>query len=70
MGDSAAIVADTGVVVPADDALALLQGMTALIARLGHEGSRLRDAARARIVTGYSVAGLVQRTLNQFESLA
>jgi glycosyltransferase involved in cell wall biosynthesis len=65
VGDSARIVGDTGVVVPAQDPVALANGWQQLIA-LGSDGQILLGArARQRIEQNYSLEGIV----SQYESL-
>lgn len=61
VGDSAAIVANTGTVVPPRDPAALAAGVLELLA-IGSEGLRARGmAARARIIAEYSLASVVRR---------
>jgi glycosyltransferase involved in cell wall biosynthesis len=65
VGDAALLVADTGVVVPREDAVALAAGIHSLL-RLSPEARRdLGRAARARIVAGFSL----ERSRAQFHAL-
>ena len=55
VGESAALVGDTGIVVPQRDPEALASGMVRLLDLPGRERRALGMAARERIVTGYSL---------------
>lgn len=58
VGDVAAIIADTGVVVPPEDPMALAAGLEAGITLPMTAGAR----SRARILKAYSVGAMVERT--------
>lgn len=62
VGDSARVVADTGVVVPAGDSPRLAQGLLALLQMSQERRSQLGAAARARIEAEFSTARLVARS--------
>jgi glycosyltransferase involved in cell wall biosynthesis len=63
VGDSALVVGDTGLVVPPRDPQALAVALTSALDRLGSDaGSR----ARERVVNGFSVARMVERTIACF----
>jgi glycosyltransferase involved in cell wall biosynthesis len=66
VGDAAAIIADTGAVVPAGDAAALATAVMQLVACGPAERVRLGNAARQRIVAQYALALAVAR----YEALA
>jgi glycosyltransferase involved in cell wall biosynthesis len=69
VGDSALIVGDTGIVVPPRDAEALAHGWQQLI-EAGAEGrAALGQAARKRIEQNYSLAAVVQKYEDLYESL-
>jgi len=61
VGDSASLVGDSGVVVPAADAEALAQ---ALIAQVGRKEDGRGERARARIVANFSVERMGERTVS------
>jgi glycosyltransferase involved in cell wall biosynthesis len=65
IGDSALVIGDAGIIVPARDPQALAAGWHRMIA-LGHEGRRaLGIRARARIVENYDI----ERVVRRFEAL-
>ncbi|MBL8703525.1 MAG: glycosyltransferase, partial [Rhodospirillales bacterium] len=64
VGDAAAIVGDAGLVVRAGDPGALAEGWRSVAAR---DRAALSAAARARIVTQFSVARMVERTERALE---
>jgi glycosyltransferase involved in cell wall biosynthesis len=64
-GDSAAIVGDTGVVVPPRDAAALSHGINRLLHLDANARRALSIAARDRIVTEFSI----QRSVSMYEAL-
>ncbi len=66
VGDSAAIIGNTGIIVEPGSAERLAEGMAQMGERLAHEGQTMRAAARARIVNQFSVAALVNSTLEAF----
>ncbi len=66
VGDSAMIIADTGIIVELGSAERLAEGMAQMVERLAHEGPPMRAAARMRIVDHFSVTALVNRTLEAF----
>jgi glycosyltransferase involved in cell wall biosynthesis len=61
VGDAAAIIADTGTVVPRRDPVALAGAILALLDRGPAELGRLGEAARARVVANYSIEAAVAR---------
>jgi glycosyltransferase involved in cell wall biosynthesis len=70
VGDAAAIIADTGSVVPPQDAPALAAAILALLARGPQELQRLGGAARARVVARYSLGAMVRRYEEIYAGLA
>jgi glycosyltransferase involved in cell wall biosynthesis len=70
VGDAAAIVGDTGLIVPPRDAAALAAGWQRMI-DLGAEGrARLGGAARARVEANWSIAAIARRYESIYASLA
>jgi glycosyltransferase involved in cell wall biosynthesis len=67
VGDSGAIVGDTGVVVPMRDALALSDGWQNVVSR-GMQA--LGDRARARVESNYSLGLMCSRYAALYESIA
>jgi glycosyltransferase involved in cell wall biosynthesis len=69
VGDSAAIVGDTGIVVPAGDAEALAKGILTLtaIGRAGRE--ELGERARRRAIEQFSLNAIVRRYENLYSSV-
>jgi glycosyltransferase involved in cell wall biosynthesis len=61
VGDAAAIIGETGSVVPPRDAQALAEAILAHLARGPDQRARLGAAARERIIAQYSIAAAVQR---------
>src|SRR5262249_1091142 len=72
VGDSAAIVGETGRVFAPRDPEGLAEGLDALCARLAapDAAEATRASARRRIVEQFSVAHLIDRTLAQLEALS
>ncbi|MNL77212.1 hypothetical protein D3C87_2033410 [compost metagenome] len=71
VGDAAYIVADTGVVVPPEQAEALARGIeTALcdVAARGH--GRAGEAGRARVLENFDLARMVQHYLTVWRRIA
>jgi glycosyltransferase involved in cell wall biosynthesis len=69
VGDSAALVGETGLVVPPADAAALGRAMTAM-AQMGPAGrAALGEAARERMISGFSLASATERYAALYESL-
>jgi glycosyltransferase involved in cell wall biosynthesis len=68
-GDAAAIVGDTGVVVPPRDPAALSAGILNILDRLERSRAALSSGARDRIERNYSIEQLVTRTARALESL-
>lgn len=62
-GDSAAIVANLGLVVPASDPAALAEG---LLSQIGSLARHDPEQCRARIVENFSVSAMVERTVEIF----
>lgn len=62
VGDSASIVADTGIVVPPGDAQTLSRCLAKLLAMSAEERHASGEHARQRIVEQFGVANLVERT--------
>jgi glycosyltransferase involved in cell wall biosynthesis len=69
VGDAAAIVDGTGVVVARNCPAALATGLQELLSLPGEERRALGDAARQRIVTRYSAHSLVERTERALQGL-
>ena len=61
VGDSALIVSDTGVVVPADDADALAAGWMRVLAMSVDDRAALGRRARERVVANYSLDHIAER---------
>lgn len=59
VGDSALIVGETGIIVPANDAAALMKGWVECLRQIGPEAAK---PTQQRIVTQFSVQELVERT--------
>ncbi|HXP31159.1 MAG TPA: glycosyltransferase [Stellaceae bacterium] len=70
VGDSAAIIGDTGRVVPPADAEALASSVLELLAQGRNEIAQLGMAARARILERYSLAAVIQRYERLYTELA
>jgi glycosyltransferase involved in cell wall biosynthesis len=70
VGDCAAIVAETGSVVPPGDARALADAMLAFIARGPAERAQLGRLARARVIAEYSIAAAARRYAAIYVTLA
>ena len=62
VGDSALIVGDTGLVVPIKDPEALADGWRSMLERLNDKSYSIKERARARIVSNYSVELLIKKT--------
>ena len=69
VGDSATILGDCGLVVPAKDPTALAEGWLTLLSRLEAEGDSLRAANRQRIVERFSLDAMVARTEQLYRQL-
>ncbi len=69
VGDSAAIVGETGVVVPVSDPDALAAGIVKLLLLSEEDRRRLGGAARMRIVELFSTSRMVEATEQIFEQL-
>jgi glycosyltransferase involved in cell wall biosynthesis len=65
VGDAAILVADTGVIVPAEDSVAFAKGLDKLLAMSPAEREKLGQSAKARIHSGFSI----DKTREQFEEL-
>jgi glycosyltransferase involved in cell wall biosynthesis len=70
VGDSGAIVADTGLVVPPRDPEALAAAWAQLLARPAEERAAIGRAARRRIEDNYSLDVIVRRYQDLYEELA
>ena len=70
VGDAAAIIADTGAIVPPRDPRALSAAIAALLARGPDRLARLGAAARERVVAHYSLAAAIERYCRIYEELA
>ena len=70
VGDAARIVGDTGLVVPAGDALALARGWRELIAKGAGGRAELGRRAMARIESDYSMTRCVERYQDFYQGLA
>jgi glycosyltransferase involved in cell wall biosynthesis len=70
VGDAAAIIGDTGIVVPPGDAPTLARAIGALIERGPDALARLGAAARARVVERYSLGAVVRRYEAIYAALA
>jgi glycosyltransferase involved in cell wall biosynthesis len=62
VGESAAIVGDTGITVPAGDPEAMADAILELLDRVAHEGAELRRRTRQRILDNFSVHSMVEFT--------
>jgi glycosyltransferase involved in cell wall biosynthesis len=69
LGESSAIVGETGVVVPPRDPQALADGMMRMLDRVAAEPA-LSNAARARIESRYSIASVAGHYETLYRSLA
>ncbi len=69
VGDSASIVADTGIVVQPGNPEALAQGWQTMLDRLTRERTELQEKTRARIVEHFGVGHLVQQTRHALEQV-
>lgn len=69
VGDSAAIVADTGLAVPPRDPEALAVGILRLLAEGPEELAGRGEAARARIASRYALPGIAARYADLYRSL-
>ncbi len=63
VGDSALIIGDSGILVPASDPEALASGLERMMDRIGAEASA---SCRSRIEKNFSIAAMVDRTLALF----
>jgi len=70
VGDAAELVGETGVIAPPRDPERLREAIEALLARPAGERAALGQAARERILAGYSQSLLVQRTEAALAELA
>jgi glycosyltransferase involved in cell wall biosynthesis len=70
VGDSALIVGDTGVVVPAEDDNALFNGLMTLLDKAPAERRALGRGARERIESHFGLAAVVNEYANLYENLA
>ncbi len=68
VGDSRIVVGETGFVVPRDDPPALAAGLQTMAGRITRDAG-LGEAARDRIVSGFSLSGLVDKTSEAFRLL-
>ena len=69
IGDSARVVAETGIVVRPSDPQALAEGWKLMLARLAAEGPQLGEKARCRIVREFNREALAKRTSQALESV-
>jgi glycosyltransferase involved in cell wall biosynthesis len=69
VGDSRIVVDHTGIVVPRDDPAALAAGLQAMALRITQD-LELGKAARERIVSGFNLSGLVDKTSEAFRALS
>jgi glycosyltransferase involved in cell wall biosynthesis len=69
-GDAAAIVSDTGIVVPRRDPMALAHGLQTMLSRGAAERSRLGELARQRIERHYSMEMISAQFDNIYNQLA
>lgn len=70
VGDSAAIVGDTGIVVPPSDTGALAGGLEAMVQKSAHERQALGRAARQRIKANYSLDSVVAQYTDLYQTLS
>ena len=70
VGDSAAIVGDSGIVVPPSDPEALANGLQALLKKRDEERRALGRSARARIESHFSLPSVVERYADLYGNLA
>ena len=68
-GESAAIVGDTGIVVPPKNPKALAEGLKKLVSMPEEQRAALGRAARARIEAHYSIESVVERYEHFYESV-
>lgn len=69
VGDSADIVGDSGIVVPASDSGALANGLLEILNKSHEERRALGQRARARIEANYAVSRIVSQYAETYESL-
>ncbi len=69
VGDSANLVGDTGIIVPARDEAALMRGLLRLVSKPIEERRALGVAARARVEANYSLDAVVQQYVVTYEDL-
>lgn len=70
VGDSGAIIGDTGVVVPTADRTAMIAGLTYILSRSGDERLELGADARRRIQNNYTLSAIVGQYAALYERLA
>ena len=70
VGDSAIIVAESGVIVNPEDPQALADGWASMLKRLNDKSYLIRKLARMRIVSHYSSEIFIQKTSKMFLSLS
>ena len=68
VGGSANVVGATGMIVPVRNPAALADAWLTMFARLREAGPAMRDAARERIVTHFSIDALAERSLAAFRT--
>jgi glycosyltransferase involved in cell wall biosynthesis len=69
VGGSANVVGSTGIVVPARNPAALAEAWIAMLAKLTTSGPAMREAARQRILSHFSLDSLVDRSLAAFRTV-
>lgn len=68
VGDSAAVVGETGIILPPSDGTELARALTAMLQESPEERRRRGAAARARIAAHYSLDAIVERYARLYES--
>jgi glycosyltransferase involved in cell wall biosynthesis len=69
VGDSAIIVAESGVIVNPEDPQALADGWASMLKRLNDKSYSIKEMARARIVSHYNSEIFIQKTSKKFLGL-
>jgi glycosyltransferase involved in cell wall biosynthesis len=69
VGDSAVVVADTGIVVPPRNGDAMVAGLLAMLSKSEAERRALGRAARARVEANYALPRIVAQYANLYEQL-
>jgi glycosyltransferase involved in cell wall biosynthesis len=70
VGDSAAIVGDTGIILPPSDTGALAAGLKAMLQKSPRERQALGRAARQRVQASYSLDSVVAQYTDMYQTLS